>query len=1006
MDLNRADFRAFFSELHDGHEPFDWQERLLDRLLVDECWPDRIVAPTGAGKTAVIDVHVFALALTGDDQVVRLPRRLSLVVARRVLVDDQHEYARRLAGLLADPGSPVMRVVAERLWTLRRPADPDPTGSRASASPGGASPLVVGRLRGGQLPSRAWRDYPTAAAVLCATPDMWGSRLLFRGYGSSWKAWPREAGMLALDSAVVVDEAHLARQFLCTTRRVAQLATVAESNLGVPGLQVVETTATPADDGSSVFDRDLNSVGVEPDDLHAVGLADRLTKPKPVSVLSVADLSATTAAGRLKVATTMAMRVAELLHETDMARLHAHDDPSGVAHTVGCFVNTVSRAVDVTDALRRRKFADRPVRVVMICGQVRPHDLDRLRASYPGVLSPRGNHEVDVIVSTQSLEVGVDIDLAAMVTELASGTAVAQRVGRVNRRGLRSAGPITVVVPAEEITERTRSGPYDHSDLSAALVWVRRCEGIAEGMAPWTLRSVRPPAAQSRRILLQRPELAEAWHWARTSDPLAAEPELDLWLAEGFDPDTSVGIVVRSQMPHEPSDALRLIKDLPPRSHEVFPVPYVTAVSALRRWGVESRRGDDPRPLTTPTSVVLRGEEVTVLGWRPPREDEIGERPAVKPGDVVVVDESVSLFTSSAAASTGGFSPPVVLGGITDSGLTAVPADDVLTALADLPDALWAARREGNVVLRLEHASLRGGRPTAFADLAEALAGLDEPGNEWQDAQARRVVVGAWLTRSGLASESVMAQAASELLASGGRCELMVHSYPPGDLDDTDAAPGVARVLVIDRRRAPIDEGLRQVWTPATHAVTLDAHQQAVAERALLLATSLGLSSGAAQALELAGAHHDDGKRDERFQARLGRRGDVVLAKSRPGISSLQARRNEARSELPVGWRHEQRSVVESWGQVRASGVADPALAARLIGTSHGHGRAGFPHLAKEMLRFGDDDEVWSNAEALFDSGAWDELIERTQERYGVWGCAYLEALLRAADGQVSEEGS
>jgi CRISPR-associated endonuclease/helicase Cas3 len=41
----------------------------------------------------------------------------------------------------------------------------------------------------------------------------------------------------------------------------------------------------------------------------------------------------------------------------------------------------------------------------------------------------------------------------------------------------------------------------------------------------------------------------------------------------------------------------------------------------------------------------------------------------------------------------------------------------------------------------------------------------------------------------------------------------------------------------------------------------------------------------------------------------------------------------------------------------------------------------------------------------LFDEGGWDELIEVTQARYGVWGCAYLEALLRAADCQVSGEG-
>lgn len=73
----------------------------------------------------------------------------------------------------------------------------------------------------------------------------------------------------------------------------------------------------------------------------------------------------------------------------------------------------------------------------------------------------------------------------------------------------------------------------------------------------------------------------------------------------------------------------------------------------------------------------------------------------------------------------------------------------------------------------------------------------------------------------------------------------------------------------------------------------------------------------------------------------------------------------------------------------------------RLIGTSHGHGRHGFPHTSEQLVD--NADEI---AATLFDEGLWDELTERTHDRWGVWGCAYLEALLRAADGQVSAEGS
>ncbi|MHB1615547.1 MAG: type I-G CRISPR-associated helicase/endonuclease Cas3g, partial [Actinomycetes bacterium] len=246
MSLDRGDFADFFCELHGGYKPFAWQERLLDYVLTDGRWPSRVVAPTGAGKTSVIDIHVFAQALVAAGRAPRLPRRLAMVVDRRVLVDDQHEYARLLAQRLAlqrgDCTSGVLGEVASLLWRLRLP---DAARRTQAVAVEDLSPLVVGRLRGGSPPSRIWRDHPTAASVLCATPDMWGSRLLFRGYGSSTLAWPREAGLLAIDSVVVVDEAHLARQLLVTARRVEQLARVAEQTTPWIALQVVEATATP-----------------------------------------------------------------------------------------------------------------------------------------------------------------------------------------------------------------------------------------------------------------------------------------------------------------------------------------------------------------------------------------------------------------------------------------------------------------------------------------------------------------------------------------------------------------------------------------------------------------------------------------------------------------------------------------------------------------------------------------------------------------------------------------
>ncbi|MHB1740017.1 MAG: type I-G CRISPR-associated helicase/endonuclease Cas3g [Actinomycetes bacterium] len=993
MSLDRGDFADFFRELHGGYKPFAWQERLLDYVLTDGRWPSQVVAPTGAGKTSVIDIHVFAQALVAAGRAPRLPRRLAMVVDRRVLVDDQHEYARLLAQRLAlqrgDCTSGVLGEVASLLWRLRLP---DAARRTQAVAVEDLSPLVVGRLRGGSPPSRIWRDHPTAASVLCATPDMWGSRLLFRGYGSSTLAWPREAGLLAIDSVVVVDEAHLARQLLVTARRVEQLARVAEQTTPWIALQVVEATATPPRMTGGVTARGAAAVGVEEVDLPRDPLlAMRLTRPKPVRLLGVKDWDN---AGRTS-------RAVPALADAVVDVLAAAPPTIGVAGTVGCFVNTVGRAVAVAAELRRRKVSGRALRVVLVCGQLRPLDLDRVRARNPGLLGLAGNEDIDVLVSTQSLEVGVDLDLAGMVTELASGSALAQRAGRLNRRGLRETAPVVVVVPdtpspdgdgvggadpSTVVSDRTRSGPYGAAELRGALVWLRGRADDPAGLAPWQLRGDPPPAAATRRALFQRPELADAWHWARTSDDLAAEPELDLWLAEDLTADTSVGFVVRDRVPVDTADAIRLISNLPPRRHEVFSVPYRTALAALC-----ALRGEPTTPggglSDSPAIIRVRGEDTGLLGWR-------DKEPSLRPGDVIVLDTTAELFTSS--ADDAGFSPPVVVGADEDApGPVRARADDVLQAQADLPRKVWETYQVGGVVLRIEPGC---GFLPAEADLAGLANSLIPPGEPVSDDEQHEALRD-WLDRySHATSAPGMLQAAADLLGEPTtRSELTIHQ-------DTDGR--LVRVLLVDRRRAAADEGIRQVWTPEGLLVTLAAHQQAVADRAALLAEHLGLGSELVAALRLGGAHHDDGKQDARFQVRLGARDDTVLAKSRSGTTAEARRRNNKRSGLSGDWRHEQRSVAESWDSIREARPCDPLLVARLVGTSHGHGRSGFPHTADGLLLPGDNDGLRKTARDLFDLGGWDDLVETTQQRYGVWGCAYLEAVLRAADGQVSEEGS
>ena len=917
MTLSPDDFTEFFAAVHKGDGPFQWQERLLGQVLTGR-WPDRIDAPTGAGKTAVIDVHVFAVALMATETTtVRVPRRLALVVDRRALVDDQHEHARALADLLATAtGDGVVARVAHALRGLRAGAGRDWKEKELD-------PLVVGSLRGGLPASRAWRDDPVACAVINATPDMWGSRVLLRGYGATRHARPREAGLLARDSVVVVDEAHLARQLLRTARRVTELQGCAEEKLTVPALQVVETTATPSTAGGI-------TVGVEEADFAVdTELARRLCTAKPVRTLPLPawplpDKGPAHKAG-----------LRELVDATK--RLHAE-----FGATVGCLVNTVGVAVEVAKELK-----DAGLEVELLCGRLRPHDIAELRHRRGGLLTLKGNPAVDVLVATQTLEVGVDLDLHAMVTELAPGTALAQRAGRVNRLGLRPTA-VEVIVPADPGTlTGVKTGPYEADDLQEAFSWLGERANDGLGLAPWAFRDAAPLPPSVRRVPgarvhaadtwpFLRLELWDTWQLARTSDELAAEPDLELWLSDDLEPDRDIGLLVRAGLDTDVTAAVEMLRILPPRRHEVFPTPLALARRVLKE---RIQTSDVPRVMLR-----VRAREVDVL------EDPDD----LRPGDQIVVDCTCRVFRAGVVDELG-----------TDQ------ATDVLES---------GDPRKGDLALVLDWV-----RDVEGA----AAASFDEPTDRTKRAGLAAVVQG-------------LAQGAVERRQ---KWLLDVATLLRGRIADVDVVlqeslgpEGQPRVLIADQRRARRDDEARQTWTPAEDAVTLDQHQDAVAKRAEVIGSRLGLGVELVEMLRLAGLHHDDGKEDRRFQATLKvAPDDAVLAKSR-GLSPSQWRAAYSESGLPSGWRHEQLSAALCWD--RLDGEAERDLVTRLVGTSHGRGRAGYPHTGTELCAEPDA------AVELFDDGLWDEIVERTDRRFGVWGTTYLEALLRAADGQVSGEGS
>jgi CRISPR-associated endonuclease/helicase Cas3 len=440
-------------------------------------------------------------------------------------------------------------------------------------------------------------------------------------------------------------------------------------------------------------------------------------------------------------------------------------------------------------------------------------------------------------------------------------------------------------------------------------------------------------------------------------------------------------------LPPDPADAVELVRDLPPASWETFPVPCRTARTVLREL-----LDTGEKPL-----VRVRGEDIAPLRLRTRADGAMV--PDMRPGDVVVIDSSSQIFTPT----EGVFSPPVVVPPASEDdqdGLDArrrAVADDVLHRQPD--------PRRGDLLLRVEWSP--GHKQIGGLDAGTAQRILNEAGEGFDDRNERA-------RRDHLASllaDWPRDQIDGDLRATlEAVVDLLGGPVKHSDVTMCDTEEGRSRIVVADRRRAASDEDLRQVFTPRDEKaapVLLDDHQAQVADRASALGQRIGLSGDLADALRLAGLHHDDGKADPRFQSfRLGADcSGPLLAKSDPRNTVRQVRERQAEGGLPIRWRHEQRSVADSWDHLHASPGADPLLTARLVGTSHGYGRSGFPHTAAQLAGDHDSEQWRRHASDLFDSGRWDYLIETTHIRYGVWGCAYLEALLRAADSQISREG-
>lgn len=909
-------FGEFYRAIN-GRDPFPWQSRLADRVAETEHWPAEVGVPTGLGKTACLDVAVWWLASQADRSpaVRTAPTRIWWLVNRRLLVDATAAHAEAIGGALSDPRTcgldgaeaDAVMAVADRLRSLS--ADPH------------AEPLDVIRLRGG-VPSRIPAD-PSQPAILLSTLPMYGSRLLFRGYGSTRSMRPIDAAMAGTDSLVIMDEAHLVPHLMGLLAALPECTPGALPILADARSRPVIVALTATGDASVAERFDLDAA----DEAHPI-VRQRLDAAKPVEL----RVDSGDAGQRLAEATCSLV-----------------DGASAPASCV-VFANTPATA---REAFRRLSstFADE-ADVLLLTGRVREREAERIRRQIldpvHGMASTRdsgvGRRRHLIVIATQTLEVGADIDAEFLVTEACGVRALTQRLGRLNRLGrYPHARAVYVHLPPPR---NRRTGPQDGEAWPVyggePATVLRRLQAALQGDGSDRGTVVLSPRRVAGILGLpaddpgRAPEILNGllWEWVKTTTPPDGEAPVDPYFSGVAAPDYSVTLIWRV---HVPQDGDLLWPRATDREAVEVPLNEVRQVFGDEE---ELRR--------------LAPDGVTM---------ETASRAELRPGDVIVLESERGLLDQFGWDAES--SAPVVDASIAHSGL---PLD------AD------AIRR------------LCGASVGALVNRAMGTVADDEDLDDAQRAEAVDQIL-----------EAIGAATPIGWDASDWR--ELIADLERGVVTMANEVPRLPRRAAREPSSDELDE-----LSQADTAVELDRHNDAVAARSRTIAERLGISSDLAAVIERAGRSHDVGKADRRFQRWLDPGGDqaVPVAKSQMRRSRWSAARIAA--GWPRGGRHEELSarLVRRWVEAHSEGF-DPLLAdllVHLVVSHHGTGRPLVTPVDDHTTGVVSVEIAGARVDAPADLSMidWNQpaRFKRLNDRFGPWGLALLESIVRRADHAVS----
>lgn len=957
MNIQGDRFAEFFRELH-GYDPFPWQERLAERVTAaDAIWPECLALPTSSGKTTCIDIAVFALACEAALPAAKrsAPRRILFVVDRRVIVDEAYAHALKLAESLDTAKSGILKVVADALRRIAGGATFEGLNPVLADAP----PLTCHQLRGGMYRDEAWARTPTQPCVIASTVDQIGSRLLFRGYGSSFKSWPLQAGLAANDSLIILDEAHCSQPFFETMQSVTRYrgSDWARSPIRIPfAFTIMSATPPTGVPGDRVFrlnDADRNATLANGKANH---LAKRMSVSKPAS-LAIAD--------KAKGKSALSDLAMELVGRA-----------AGLAEAgrrrIGILVNrveTARRVATLLEALQRhgtsRAASDGVNRnairsleslggfdVVLLTGRMRPVDRDDLLHGWrPSAGNAEYSHDADTakrgllawlgtagdrpdlprpvfVVATQCLEVGANLDFDALVTECASLDALRQRFGRLNRvaRTEDPAGATIVIRQDQTPGSGASDDPVYGMTLAATWEWLNSIAATAsDSTAPvvdFGVEAMDAHVKQAESSVLSSlvrhgthaPVMLPAHVdcWAQTAPEPTPTPAMSLFLHGKTENAPEIQVCWRADVPQSLSQgddeqvdsALVAVAMSPPTTLECMPVPIPVFVKWWRSDGDAALELSDVPAIELEEPPSGWSNNRLAFIWRGPEESvRLENTRDLRPGDTVVL--------------------PVAAGGWDTFGhIPAGPKD-----VADRCHLL--ARR--SAALRIHPVLVQdwpdgGDAATLKVELLALLREVDEPDETVIVDLLRRLHEELSSTGEGVPPNALWLVDSLSLLVQSSR-QSRTWSYwqwQDGTREDTKVweiglrGKRHRKTDDFDRTRearlAPNDtESHTDDSSSDSAPTTLAAHCRGVAVHARQFAEICAVSPELLDVFELAGRLHDLGKADWRFQAFLFG-GNLLAAESSSRlfakstglrVERISDRRAARDSLLPLGFRHE-----------------------------------------------------------------------------------------------------